>query len=349
MSYGWAPYVPVAERRRKAAKEIAKSATKGKVLKPVCIQGRTIARSFWGKAWCEHLESFSDYENRLPRGRTYVRNGSVCHLEISRGHVEAKVSGSHMYTVSIDIKPLKDKTWDDIRKRCTGKIESLLDLLGGRLSDGVMAVVTDREKGLFPKPREISLDCSCPDYATMCKHVAAVLYGVGARLDESPELLFLLRGVNHEELVSAGVEEAVREVIKGGKSRRIADADLSEVFGVDLDADEGVDAQPLPAPRRPKAARPLPAPKRPRAERPLPAPKRPRAERPAARIPARPLPDEVTGGMVRDLRTALGLSGKDFALRLGVSAGIVSAWERNPGVLKLQRRSREALERVQRS
>ena len=313
MSYGWAPYVPVAERRRKAAKEIAKSATKGKVLKPVCIQGRTIARSFWGKAWCEHLESFSDYENRLPRGRTYVRNGSVCHLEISRGHVEAKVSGSHMYTVSIDIKPLKDKTWDDIRKRCTGKIESLLDLLGGRLSDGVMAVVTDREKGLFPKPREISLDCSCPDYATMCKHVAAVLYGVGARLDESPELLFLLRGVNHEELVSAGVEEAVREVIKGGKSRRIADADLSEVFGVDLDADEGVDA------------------------------------RPAAGIPSQPLPDAVTGGMVRDLRTALGLSGKDFALRLGVSAGIVSSWERNPGVLKLQRRSREALERVQRS
>ena len=240
---GWAPYVPVAERRRKALKKMDALRKKGVKIEPVTIRGRQIAASFWGKAWCEHIESFSDYENRLPRGRTYVRNGSVCHLSVAKGKIEAKVSGSELYTIKIDIKTLPGKKWTAIKRRCSGQIGSLLELLQGRLSDHVMEVVTDRKNGLFPLPGEISLDCSCPDWAVMCKHVAAVLYGIGARLDSKPELLFTLRGVDHDELIEADAEKAVAAATSHGKSKRLAADQIGDVFGIDIDADPA-DARP---------------------------------------------------------------------------------------------------------
>lgn len=229
--YGWRPYVPVWKRRAKAEREMGKLRKNGKKIEPVEVKGRAIAETFWGQAWCRHLERFSDYANRLPRGRTYVRNGSVCHLEVAEGAVDAVVSGSELYNVSVRIKTLPKNRWGELKGRCTREIGSLLELLQGKLSDGVMKVVTDRDRGLFPHPREIHLDCSCPDYADMCKHIAAVLYGVGARLDDKPELLFRLRGVNPEELV---VEQAVPEVVGRKKGRRIAEGDLAGVFGIDL-------------------------------------------------------------------------------------------------------------------
>ena len=174
------------------------------------IEGRKIAATFWGEAWCDHLESFSDFANRLPRGRTYVRNGSVCHLAIAKGHVEAKVSGSELYNVTVKIKTLPQKKWNELKKRCTGQIGSLLELLSGQLSESIMQVVTDRKEGLFPLPGEISFDCDCPDWASMCKHVAAVLYGVGSRFDHRPELLFELRGVDVEELIETDAENVHR-------------------------------------------------------------------------------------------------------------------------------------------
>jgi uncharacterized Zn finger protein len=233
---GWAPYVPVAERRRRAKKKMEALRKKGVDVQPVEIEGRKIATSFWGEAWCDHLESFSDYENRLPRGRTYVRNGSVCHLAISKGQIEAKVSGSELYTVKIKIKTLAPNKWNSLKQRCGGRIGSLLELLEGRLSDHVMEVVTDRQEGLFPLPKEISLGCSCPDWAVMCKHVAAVLYGVGARLDSKPELLFTLRGVNHEDLIQSDAEQAVAAATSRGKSKRLATSEIGEVFGIEIDA-----------------------------------------------------------------------------------------------------------------
>ena len=235
MAYGFRRYVPVGARMRNAERETARMRADGINVSPVRIEGRLIARTFWGKAWCDHLESFSDFENRLPRGRTYVRNGSVCHLEIKRGAVNARVQGSLLYAVTIQIDPLGKPEWKSIKKRCSGRISSLIDLLQGKLSDGVMAVVTDRQKGLFPSPREIHMRCSCPDWAVMCKHVAATLYGVGARLDESPQLLFLLRGVDHNELVDEHAETAVQAAVKSGTGRRIADKDIAEVFGIDVD------------------------------------------------------------------------------------------------------------------
>jgi uncharacterized Zn finger protein len=232
--FQWRPYVPVAQRRARAAREMAKLAKKGAAIQPVHIEGRQIARTFWGQAWCAHLEKFSDFANRLPRGRTYVRNGSVCHLGIKAGVVEAKVSGSEIYDVRVKISALPGPKWAGLKRRCAGQVGSLLELLQGRLSDHVMAAVTDTKTGLFPGPREMTFKCSCPDWADMCKHVAAVLYGVGARLDEKPELLFLLRGVDHAELVS---EEAARKIAarkpKAGR-RTLEEGRLGEVFGIDV-------------------------------------------------------------------------------------------------------------------
>ncbi len=240
---GWAPYVPVAQRRRQAMKKMESLRKKGVDVQPVEIDGRKIAQSFWGQAWCEHLESFSDFENRLPRGRTYVRNGAVCHLAIAKGHVEAKVSGSELYDVKVAIKPLQEKKWKTIKGSCSGQIGSLLELLQGRLSDEVMGVVTHRKEGLFPLPGEMTFRCSCPDWASMCKHVAAVLYGVGSRLDTKPELLFLLRGVNHEELIQADAEKAVRAATSRGKSKRLAAAEIGEVFGITLQPETTADSK----------------------------------------------------------------------------------------------------------
>ena len=158
----WGRYVPVAERRAKARREMDKLRKKGKDIQPVTIDGRTIARSFWGKGWCDHLESFSDYANRLPRGRTYVRNGSVCHLDIRPGRIEAIVSGSELYNIDIRIKELQAATWASIKNTCSGHIGSMLELLQGKLSDQVMAIVTDRHHGLFPQPGEIALDLQLP-------------------------------------------------------------------------------------------------------------------------------------------------------------------------------------------
>jgi uncharacterized Zn finger protein len=234
--YGWRPYVPVAERRRRAMRKMEALRKKGVDIQPIEIEGRKIAKTFWGQAWCDHLESFSDYENRLPRGRTYVRNGSVCHLAIAKGKIEAKVAGSEIYNLRVQIKTLPTKKWSAVKRRCAGQIGSLLELLQGNLSDNVMEVVTDRSNGLFPLPGEISFDCDCPDWAVMCKHVAAVLYGVGARLDEKPELLFKLRGVNHEELIETDAGAALSAATSSGKSKRLAEGDLADVFGIDIDA-----------------------------------------------------------------------------------------------------------------
>ena len=182
----WPPYVPVAKRRAKAQREMKKLREQGKHIEPVEIEGRKIARSFWGDGWCKHLEQFSDYDNRLPRGRTYVRNGSVAHLAISSGKVEAIVNGSVLYNINITIKPLPKQKWSKIRQQCTGQIGSMLELLQGKLSNQVMKIVTDPDTGLFPNLREIDLSCDCPDWAGMCKHIAAVIYGIGARLDSQP-------------------------------------------------------------------------------------------------------------------------------------------------------------------
>ncbi len=227
----------MAERRREAAKKIARLKKAGREMSPVEIAGRKVAATFWGDAWCKNLEAYSDYSNRLPRGRTYVRNGSVIDLQIVAGHVRALVSGSEIYQVDIEIKRLAKRRWTRIRGQCAGQIDSLVELLRGSISKGVMEIVTRKGEGLFPSPREISLRCSCPDWATMCKHVAATLYGVGARLDHKPELLFTLRGVDPAEMVEAAVDQPPT-ASRSRRGRVLESDELSSVFGVDIDLGE---------------------------------------------------------------------------------------------------------------
>jgi len=238
MFYEWRPYVSVAERRRQAAHEMAKLAKKGHPVSPVTIEDRTIATTFWGRAWCDNLERYSDYANRLPRGRTYVRNGSVVDLQIAPGEIKAKVSGSEIYDVVVKVSEVPKARWRSICTDCAGAIASLVELLKGRFSKGVMERICQQKTGLFPAPAEIKFDCSCPDWASMCKHVAAVLYGIGARLDVRPELLFKLRKVDEKDLIAkAGKGMPLSK--KGPKVARVlADGGLSELFGLELGTGE---------------------------------------------------------------------------------------------------------------
>jgi uncharacterized Zn finger protein len=314
MSYGdwpsrWPARQSAAQRRKKAARAIDKLHRQGLNLEPVLLEGRSIARTFWGRAWCENLESYSDYSNRLPRGRTYVRGGAVCHLEILRGRIRARVSGTRLYEVAINIRPLPAAIWKKLKERSTGRIPSALDLLQGSLPEEVLKIVTDRREGLFPAPAEIQMRCSCPDWAFMCKHIAAVLYGVGARLDASPELLFLLRGVDHLELLEAKTRAVVKAVLQGGQRPRLPENMIGEIFGLELEA-------PATRPEPPQIS--------------------------ATRKP----PDCFTAADIRDLRERLGYSRKDFALYLGVSQATLSVWERAPQALVLQTRTHAGLQRA---
>ncbi len=235
---GWAPYVPVAERRRKAEREMEKLRKKGAVVSPVKIEGRQIAKTFWGKAWCDNLESYRDYENRLPRGRTYVRNGSVVDLQIAPREVTATVSGSELYKVKVSIGDVANPRWKTLCKDCSGGIDSLVELLQGRFSKGVMERICRQDTGLFPRPAEIRFACSCPDSASMCKHIAAVLYGVGARLDQSPELLFRLRAVDETELLSDLGTALPDTRTDRDEAKTLVGNDLAALFGLDMVDDE---------------------------------------------------------------------------------------------------------------
>lgn len=233
----FAPYVPVATRKALAARALAKLAKKsGRAPEPIVVANRRrqIAMTFWGKAWCDNLERYADFANRLPRGRTYVRNGSVVDLTIGKGSVQARVAGSELYAVTIRMSPMAKTRWRRVVARCTGRISSLVGLLRGELSADVMAVLADAREGLFPEPREMTLECSCPDSAGMCKHLAAVLYGVGIRLDEKPALFFTLRQVDETELLTSATSGAVSRT-RGGAGKRIPADKLADVFGIDIE------------------------------------------------------------------------------------------------------------------
>ena len=232
--FGWKPYVPVAERRKKAEKAAAKMQKKGVALTPV-IGGRgSIAKTFWGKAWCENLERYSDYSNRLPRGRTYIRNGSVIDLKISEGAIQAQVMGSRLYKVAVTVAAVPDRQWQAISADCAGSIDTLVELLQGRLSKAVMERICTPNTGLFPAPKEISFSCSCPDWASMCKHVAAVLYGIGVRLDNQPDLLFSLRRVDAKDLVAQAGAGLPKNKKAPAKSKVLDAALLEDVFGIEM-------------------------------------------------------------------------------------------------------------------
>lgn len=231
---GWAPYVSVADRRRKAEREVAKLRRQGKSISPVAIATRKIATTFWGKAWCDNLESYLDYESRLPRGRSCVRHGLVLDLQIREGEIKALISGSSIYNVTITIDKVKHSKWRAICADCSKGVDSLVELLQGSFSKGVMERVCQQGAGLFPSPTEIHMMCTCPDHALMCKHVAGALYAVGARLDQEPEFLFRLRGVNADEMIAQADASIPASISEVDADRVLVEQDLSELFGLDM-------------------------------------------------------------------------------------------------------------------
>ncbi|TKB27001.1 hypothetical protein FCL47_07410 [Desulfopila sp. IMCC35006] len=238
--WGYPKYVTVAEKKAKAEKKLKQLKKKMPSIEPVSIEGSTLARTWWGKSWNRNLERYADYSNRIGRGKSYVRHGAVLDLKIKGGRVTALVQGTRAkpYEVVVNIAPVKKANWDQIRKQCQGELRSLTDLVAGRFPKELGEIFLAEGKGLFPTPGEISFDCSCPDWASMCKHVAATLYGVGARLDEDPLLFFTLRQADTEELVARAVQEKTGDLlVRASKksSRVLGDADLSDLFGIDMD------------------------------------------------------------------------------------------------------------------
>jgi uncharacterized Zn finger protein len=232
--WGYKSYVSVADRGVQAEKLVAKLRKKGEGIQPVRVEGRTISTSVWGKAWCSNLESYRDYEHRLPRGRSYLRNGSVVDLKVAKGSITAKVLGSELYDIKITIAPVAAPQWAAICRACSGGIASLVELLQGRLDKSVMDRVASKGDGLFPAPAEIKLSCSCPDWADMCKHVAAAMYGVGARLDSAPELLFVLRGVDAKDMIAKAGANLGRAKPAATKDKVLVEDDMAALFGLDM-------------------------------------------------------------------------------------------------------------------
>lgn len=293
-SWGYPVYVSVAEKRAKAVKKLNQLKKKNPHINPIVIDGTAIARTWWGKAWNKNLESYADYHNRIGRGRSYVRHGAVLDLQIGSGEVESLVQGSRSrpYSVTIRIKAMGKKNWKEIKTASQGKLDSLQELLAGKFPKGLGEIFTTQGKGLFPSPEEIDFSCSCPDWASMCKHVAATLYGIGARLDQDPELFFKLRQVKMKDLVTEAVEGKTRELLKKARkksARVIDDSDLADVFGIDMESPA------VPEAKRKKTGKTVAAPKKP----PKPAPKRTKAltgKSGKSAVPKKTLPKTRTPG-----------------------------------------------------
>jgi uncharacterized Zn finger protein len=285
MSYWDYPkYVSVAQKQAKAEKKLKQLQKKMPDIRPVRLTGTTLARTWWAKNWNNNLERYADYDNRIGRGRSYLRHGAVLDLQITSGKVSALVMGSaaNPYKVEIEIKPLSRTQWQAIKRQCEGNLKSLQDLLAGKFPKSLGEIFFDPDQGLFPTPKGIRFDCSCPDSASMCKHVAAALYGIGARFDEDPSLFFTLRGVQSEDLVGEAIRETTEALLTKTrrKSTKVLDeGDLGDLFGIDMEslpdfsATRGKPAQGEKAAQpTPRASKPPAAPKKTGSARPTPAP-----------------------------------------------------------------------------
>jgi uncharacterized Zn finger protein len=233
-------YVTVAEKKAKAARKLKKLKKKNPAIQPIVLEGRAIAKTWWGKSWNLNLERYADYSNRIGRGRSYVRHGAVLDLQISGGQVNALVQGSRTqpYTVTIKIKGITKKIWNNMKAACAGKLDSLPELLNGKFPKALGEVFTAQGRGLFPSPQDIGFDCSCPDWADMCKHVAATLYGIGTKLDDDAGLFFKLRKVKIDDLIQQTLKDQSYELLEKAEKMspgKIAESDLSGMFGIDME------------------------------------------------------------------------------------------------------------------
>ena len=339
----WYPrYVPVDAQRARVVSEMNRLVASGVEVQPVELRGRTLARSFWGRRWCEHVESFSEYAARLAQGRACLRNGSVCHLSMESGGVDAMVIGSALHHVTIRVRRLEAAAWMAMRTACAGRVESVVELREGRVPDDVAEVVTDRGSGLFPQPGDIVASCDCGAGTTLCKHAAAVLWGIGSRLDERPELLFRLRGVDETDLIAAEAAGSRDTVAAGG---------LDPCAPQGAAASKAANSRPASRPAESKASLSAPPPSGSAPSRQI---KKTLTYRPPPPTAAgrRPRPSDLageaagfvpTGAMVADLREQCGCSIAEFAELIQVTPTTVRRWEAAPGALNLHAAPWEAL------
>lgn len=227
------------ELQKKARESVLSAKNKGKTMHPIVIEGKGIAKSWWGQAWCKNIEQYADYASRIERGKRYVRSGAVVDLVIKSGKVFARVQGTRKtpYKVEIKISPLKEENCDQIIERCGSQIETLQELVNGNFPTELQDIFTG-EHGLFPTPREISFNCSCPDWALMCKHVSAALYGIGVKLDENPFLFFELRGIDANRFIDVAIQDHVETMLDHADleptERAMDDSCIESLFGLKL-------------------------------------------------------------------------------------------------------------------
>lgn len=233
--YGYFDTPSVAELRQMAKDSLAKN----KDYDPVIFEGNSrskICKSWWGDAWCRNLDRYADWDNRIDRGRSYLRNGTVIDLKMNGGEIYAKVQGSREtpYTVKITIDPINEKKSRKIEKQAAGKIQNIEALLTGTFPESLKEDFF-QEGMLFPSLKEIHFNCSCPDWASLCKHVAATLFGVGVRLDTDPKIFFQMRGINIEDFVEKAISGKLEKMLKNADKitpRIIKDSEIMNLFGV---------------------------------------------------------------------------------------------------------------------
>ncbi|TDD18652.1 hypothetical protein E1218_25585, partial [Kribbella turkmenica] len=167
---------------------------------------RPFGATWWGRAWLEALEQRARLDpNRLSRGRSYARRGSVLDLTVSPGEVEAFVQGSRVtpYQVTVRIRAFTTAEWDAVLDVVSAQIGRVAALLDGELPPEVVDDVHAAGLDLLPGAGEVLTNCSCPDFAVPCKHSAAVCYLIADALDDDPFALLLLRGRPRDDLLTA--------------------------------------------------------------------------------------------------------------------------------------------------
>lgn len=235
-------YISISDQKAmalKSKKRLEKNLNRS--LEPIILASTKLATSWWGKMWNTNLERYAEYSNRIGRGKTYVKNELVIDLQIEESKVFAYVQGKRRdpYQIAIYIDPTKPGLIEQIKEKCQGKLDTVEELLEGKFSKEISSIFMIQGAGLFPEPKEIKFRCSCPDYTSCCKHVSAVLYGIGSKLDVNPLLFFTLRGINLDDFLKDVIISKTENILDKGikcKSKRIIDnANIEDLFDIDLD------------------------------------------------------------------------------------------------------------------
>jgi len=176
-----------------------------KVKDGIRLESTKMGATWWSKKWISLLDSFG-WSNRLARGRRYARSGQVVNVTINPGVITAKVQGTRSipYDVVISIPPFTTSQWTKIFKELDAQAIYTAKLLASEMPSDIEDVFTRAQVSLFPQSkRDLTTECSCPDSANPCKHIAAVYYVIGEEFDRDPFLIFHLRGRSKEQILEA--------------------------------------------------------------------------------------------------------------------------------------------------